>query len=58
MTATSPGGTILYGDEDYANLEVFNEVISLGGLGNFSAIDLGKVLAGKKSKCFYCIRLK
>ncbi|MCD7930242.1 MAG: insulinase family protein [Tannerellaceae bacterium] len=51
MTATSPGGTILFGPEDYANLKVINEVISLGGLGNFSNIDLSKVLAGKNVSC-------
>ncbi|MCD8044177.1 MAG: insulinase family protein [Tannerellaceae bacterium] len=51
MTATSPGGTILFGPEDYANLKVINEVISLGGLDNFSNIDLSKVLAGKNVSC-------
>lgn len=48
MTATSPGGTTLFDDKDISNLKVFNDVIALGGLGNFSAVDLGKALAGKK----------
>ena len=51
MTATSPGGNTLYGKEDIANLKVFNDVISLGGLGNFSDIDLNKRLAGKQVSC-------
>ena len=49
MTATSPGGSSLFGKEDAANLKLFNDVIGLGGLGNFSAVDLPKVLAGKKA---------
>lgn len=48
MTATSPGGSTLFGNKDIDNLKVFNSVIGLGGLGNFSATDLRKVLAGKK----------
>lgn len=51
MTATSPGGSTLFGNADIENLKVFNSVIGLGGLGNFSAIDLGKRLAGKKVSC-------
>lgn len=51
MTATSPGGSSLFGTKDIDNLKVFNDVISLGGLGNFSAIDLNKVLAGKQVSC-------
>lgn len=48
MTATSPGGTTLFGDKDIDNLKVFNDVIEIGGLGNFSATELAKRLAGKK----------
>lgn len=48
MTATSPGGSTLFGKADVPNLKLFNEVIGLGGLGNFSATDLTKVLAGKQ----------
>lgn len=51
MTATSPGGSTLFGNKDIDNLKVFNEVIDLGGLGNFSATDLNKLLAGKKVSC-------
>lgn len=51
MTATRPGGSTLFGEKDIDNLKVFNEVIDLGGLGNFSAIELSKRLAGKKVSC-------
>ena len=51
MTATSPGGSTLFGAKDIDNLKVFNDVITLGGVGNFSATDLNKVLAGKKVSC-------
>lgn len=47
MTATSPGGTTLFGDADIMNLKLINSVINLGGVGNFSKTDLGKRLAGK-----------
>lgn len=51
MTATRPGGSTLFGKKDIDNLKVLNDVIGLGGVGNFSAIDLNKVLAGKKVSC-------
>lgn len=51
MTATSPGGSTLFGVKDIDNLKVFNDVVEVGGLGNFSAIELGKRLAGKKVSC-------
>lgn len=51
MTATSPGGSTLFGKSDIYNLKVFNDVIGLGGVGNFSATDLNKVLAGKQVSC-------
>ena len=51
MTATSPGGSTCYGEEESRNLKLFNDVVELGGLGNFSATDLSKRLAGKKVSC-------
>lgn len=51
MTATSPGGTSLFGDEEALNLKMINSVISLGGLGNFSATDLSKAMSGKNASC-------
>jgi len=41
------GGKSLYGEQDYTNLKVFNRVIGVSGLGNFSNMELGKALAGK-----------
>ncbi|WP_455498261.1 M16 family metallopeptidase [Coprobacter sp.] len=47
MSGISKGGSLLYGEKDIPNLKVFNNIIDLGGLGNFNNIDLKKVLAGK-----------
>lgn len=49
MKALSFGGSSLYPDSDIINIKSLNDVISVGGLGNFSAVDLQKVLAGKKA---------
>lgn len=49
MKAFSIGGNSQFPDSEAINLKAMNEVIELGGLGNFSAIDLEKVLAGKKA---------
>ena len=45
--ATSPGGTSLASDEDFIPARTATQVMSITGLGNFNAIDLRKVLAGK-----------
>src|SRR5204862_1626290 len=45
--ATSPGGTSLAGDSDYIPATSATQVIGAGGVGQFSAIDLRKVLTGK-----------
>ncbi|MDR0394732.1 MAG: insulinase family protein [Tannerella sp.] len=48
MTATSPGGVSLFKDDaDIWNLKVLNNAIMLGGLGEFSATNLRKAIAGK-----------
>ena len=47
MTATSVGGYSQYGVQDPINSKLMNAVMSVGGVGNFSATDLPKVLAGK-----------
>ena len=49
FTATSKGGSSLVDDKDAINIKALNEVISVGGVGNFSATDLPKMLAGKKA---------
>ena len=41
------GGTTLYGAKDYANLQMFNDVVGYSGIGGFSSTELQKVLAGK-----------
>ena len=48
MTGISKGGNLLYEDKDIPNLKIFNNIIDLGGLGNFNNIDLKKVLAGNR----------
>ena len=41
------GGSGLYGEKDFANIKMFDEVIEASGLGNFSHTELEKALAGK-----------
>jgi zinc protease len=51
MTATSPGGLTLYPEEkDIYNKKVVNQSILAGGLGEFSATELRKRLAGTNIK--------
>jgi zinc protease len=45
--AMSPGGTSLASDQDYVPDSSADIVVSSGGLGKFSAIELRKVLSGK-----------
>src|SRR5262249_9207531 len=45
--ATRPGGTSLASDADYIPASSAAQVVSAGGLGQFSALDLRKVLTGK-----------
>ena len=41
------GGSALYGEKDFANIKMFDDVIGASGLGNFSHTELEKALAGK-----------
>ena len=41
------GGSSLYGEADFTNIKVFNDVIEASGLGNFSHTELEKAMAGK-----------
>ena len=41
------GGSSLYGEKDFVNIKLFNDVVEASGLGNFSHTELGKALAGK-----------
>lgn len=49
MKGFSFGGSSLFPDTEMTNILAMNDVAGLGGLGNFSAIDLNKVLAGKRA---------
>ena len=48
LQAYSMGGKSLYGEADYTNLKVFDQVIGMSGIGNFSSTELSKALAGKE----------
>ena len=54
MKGTSLGGSSLFPDSEIINIKSL-DAISAGGLGNFSAVDLEKVLAGKKASVNYGI---
>lgn len=45
--ATSPGGTSLVSDADYIPASTATQVVNSGGIAKFTAIDLGKMMAGK-----------
>ena len=47
LSGEGPGGESLYGPKDYRNLQLFDQVIGISGLGNFSSTELEKALAGK-----------
>ena len=47
LAGEGPGGESLYGPKDYRNLQLFDQVIGISGLGNFSSTELEKALAGK-----------
>ena len=47
MQAYSPGGTSIAEDKDFMSAELASQVVSLGGIGSFNFIDLGKKLSGK-----------
>jgi len=45
--ASSPGGTSLAADSDYIPASSATQVVTAGGLGKFSVIELQKMMAGK-----------
>ena len=47
MTATADGGTALYGEKDFANIKLVNNLCGISALGNFTMNELNKALAGK-----------
>ncbi|MGM9787470.1 MAG: M16 family metallopeptidase [Candidatus Cryptobacteroides sp.] len=46
--AFSQGGTSLYPDEDLPTLRALGDLVEIGGLGDFSTVELTKALAGKQ----------
>ena len=52
MNAYSFGGYSVMDQNDPYTLQELIEVVTLGGVGNFSAIDLPKILAGKKASVY------
>ena len=48
FSATSDGGISALKQDDFITLKELSSLIKIGGVGNFSATDLPKVLAGKK----------
>ena len=52
MSAFQRGGQSLYGEKDWANLQMITSLNSFTGLGNFSNSDLTKALAGKQASVY------
>ena len=48
LQAYSKGGKSLYDASDFTNLKVFDQIIGISGIGNFSSVELSKALAGKE----------
>jgi len=48
MSAFQRGGQSLYGEKDWANLQMISALNSITGVGNFSNSELDKALAGKQ----------
>ncbi len=48
MRASSPGGSSLFPEKDISDIKTYNSFSNIGGLSDFSAIDLQKMLSGKK----------
>ncbi len=49
------GGQSLFGEEDFINLKALDDVIGASGLGNFSATELEKALAGKIASAYVAV---
>ena len=47
LTGKGGSGSSNYGKADFANIQVFDNVIDNSGLGDFSTLELSKALAGK-----------
>lgn len=49
MKGVSPGGTSVFPNEEIIDISQLNAVALVGGIGNFSKVDLNKALAGKRA---------
>ena len=49
MKGTSLGGSSQFPDKEILNISQINSVAMVGGIGNFSKVDLSKALAGKRA---------
>jgi zinc protease len=50
FVGTSLGGTSLFNDKDVVTFRVLNDIATIGGVGNFSQVNLSKALAGKQAR--------
>ena len=48
MSAYAKGGMSMFDKKDNSNMQMFGEVLSKSGLGNFSDSELAKALSGKQ----------
>ena len=48
VNAFSKGGISLYPESDYITANQASELMTIGGVGNFNAVEINKALAGKK----------
>ena len=55
MSAFQRGGQSLYGEKDWANLELISSLDSYTGLGNFSNSELQKALSGKQVSAYISV---
>ena len=49
MKGVSLGGTSVFPNDEIINISQLNGVALVGGIGNFSKVDLSKALAGKRA---------
>ncbi len=57
MTASSVGGFSQYAEQDPINSKMMGNIMTLGGVGNFSVTNLRKVLAGKTASALPTVGL-
>ena len=55
MQAEARGGTSLYGEEDWVNIEKLDFFLLDHGLGNFSKTELDKAIAGKQVDIYFAM---